>query len=155
VKIIGYISKFMLYLTMIVMVVMMLLTVADVFMRFVFNNPLTGTVELTEFLMVCMALGMAVAALEGRHIKLDIVTMRLSRRARTIMEIITILSGTWLIFFLAWTGVVTGIADINYKSQVLELSELPFRVILAAGFGTLFLAMLSLILQKIMELLKR
>lgn len=154
-KIIEHISKIVLYVAMFMMVGMMLLTVADVFMRYVFNDPIQGTVEITQNVMVILPLGMAVCALELKHIKLDIVVTRLPEQARAILEIITLLGGIWIMVFLTWAGIETGISSIKYKTMYLKLPELPFRGVLALSYATLFLATMLVIARKIMELVKR
>jgi hypothetical protein len=51
--------------------VIMMLTVADVLMRYLFSRPITGTTELTEFMMVILILSVVPAALANRHITVN------------------------------------------------------------------------------------
>jgi TRAP-type C4-dicarboxylate transport system permease small subunit len=83
------------------------------------------------------------------------VVSRLPEQARAILEIITLLGGIWIMVFLTWAGVQSGIDSIQYRTMYLKLPELPFRVILALSYATLFLATMLVITRKIMELVKR
>lgn len=62
-KTLGWLSRLLNYIGMGAVVVIMLLTVADVLMRSLFNKPITGTEELTEYLMVAVVyFGLALCA---------------------------------------------------------------------------------------------
>ena len=63
------------------------MTFSDVFARYFLNRPFTGTVEFTEImmgLMVFLAIGLATH--EKRHIGVDAVTMRLSKRTNALLD---------------------------------------------------------------------
>jgi TRAP-type C4-dicarboxylate transport system permease small subunit len=49
---VNLVSRWFNYLGVGVLTIMMLLTVSDVLLRFVFNRPILGTLELTEYMMV-------------------------------------------------------------------------------------------------------
>ena len=89
-------SRLTVYLAILVVAAMMLLTVSDVTMRYIFNQPIAGTIEIVEYMMVCLLLGMATCALERRLIKVGIVKERLPKKAQAIIEIVTLLAGLGL-----------------------------------------------------------
>lgn len=144
-------------MAMFVLMAMMLLTVADVFMRYIFIRPITGTTELTEYMMVCTLFGMVPCALENRHIKVDVVAQRLPPRLQAIIDIITLLGGLVLVVILSWQGFAAGLYELSYdvRSSMLEIPDFPFYVVLALSFAILSLVMVVLIIQRMAELLKR
>jgi len=84
----------------------MFLTVADVFGRYLFNRPVSGTFELTEMLMVLivfMALGLAQH--HNEHISLDLAYNyfpgRLKAMADTFVEavnLVVVVGITWQLY---------------------------------------------------------
>jgi TRAP-type C4-dicarboxylate transport system permease small subunit len=59
--------------------VMMLVTTVDVLSRFFFNLPITGSIEITGFLLVLtILLGIPYAAARKQHVTIDILTHKLS-----------------------------------------------------------------------------
>lgn len=155
-KIINFLSHIAIYMAMGVLMVMMSLTVADVFMRYVFSNPITGTTELTEYMMVCTLLGMAPCALQRRHINVDVVTDFLPPRVNAVIDIITLLAGLAFIIILSWQGFAAGLYELSYdvRSSMLNIPDFPFYVVLSFSFATLSLVMVILIIQRISELVK-
>lgn len=66
-----------------VIVAIMLLTVADVTMRWLFNSPVSGAIELTEMGMVlAVFLGLSYAERRESHISVSVLVDRFPRRAR-------------------------------------------------------------------------
>ena len=155
-KTINFLSRIAIYMAMVVLLVMMSLTVADVFMRYIFNNPITGTTELTEYMMVCTLLGMAPCALQTRHINVDVVTQVLPPRLNAVVDIITLLAGLAFIIILSWQGFMAGLYELSFdvRSSMLNIPDFPFYVVLSLSFATLSIVMIVLIIQRILELVK-
>lgn len=135
----------------------MLLTVADVFLRFFFNSPITGTTELTQFMMVCLLLGAAWCAVQGRHITVDLVMSRIPPRARAIINSINYLAVIGILVLLTWRGFLTSLylIRLGYKPNVLlPVIEGPFHLVLALSFAIFCLTMVTLLIQKVAEAVK-
>lgn len=61
-------------LASIALMIMMVVTLADVFMRYVFNSPIRGTYELVEAMLVIFVFhGMSTAFLQRRNIAIDLI----------------------------------------------------------------------------------
>jgi len=61
-------------LASVALIVMMLATLADVFMRYVFNSPIRGVYEFVEAMMVLFVFnGMSTAFLQRRNIVIDLI----------------------------------------------------------------------------------
>ena len=91
-KIINGVSETFGVLAVVVLVFMMLLTVMDVILRYFFNNPITASAEITEYMMVVVGfLGMAWCALKGGHIKVELIVGRWPQRGQAVINIINAL----------------------------------------------------------------
>lgn len=156
-KVINSLSAALLYAAIAVVVAMMLLTVADVFLRYVFANPITGATEITEFMMVCLLLGMAACALAGQHVRVDAVVRRLRPRVQAILDIILYVAGLGMVAILAWRGYMQSLRVLEYgaKSSMLDIPNFPFYVILVLSFIILCLAMVVLLIQRTAEAVRR
>ena len=74
----GELSK---YLAGIFVTAMLILTFADVFLRYLFNKPIDGSLELTEFMMALLVVfGMVYCAFRKGHIRIDLVTEHLPKK---------------------------------------------------------------------------
>jgi len=157
VKIINLVSRVAGYVATVVLIALMLLTVSDVFLRYVFANPITGTTELTEMMMVCLLLALAWCAVEGRHIKVGIVMDRFSPRVQAIVDSITLLAGLGVYIILVWQGFLASLYawDFDVKSSMLDVPTFPVYWLLVLSFAMLCIAMVTLLIQRIAELVKR
>jgi len=112
---------------------LMLITAADVVMRDVFNRPLPGTVELSQYMLaVFILLGLAYAQEVKAHVAVSILTSRFSRRAQLILSIVTTLLGLFIFLILIWQGWVVGIEE-RTVSDMLRVPQYPFRLLVAVA----------------------
>lgn len=157
IKGVNFVSRIVIYLAMAVICGMMLLTVADVFMRYVFTSPIIGTLEITEIMLVCTLLAMAPCALVGAHIKVDIITTVLKQRTQTIVEILTLFVGLVFIVIVGWESFEHGLYALEYdiRSSMLEIPNFPFHMVLVFSYLFLGIAMLTQIIMKIKSLVKK
>lgn len=124
---------------MVIFMVMVAITFADVFLRYLFHNSLDGTVELTELFMVIVVFSsIAYTAWSGDHVIMDVLTQALKPRWQDIMLGMTTI----------WTIVVTALciwSSIRYGQRttsttgILQLPLWPFIYFVAFGFATLLL----------------
>ena len=85
--------------------IMMFLTLADVIGR-MFDNPIVGTVEVTELIMGMMIyLGVGYTTIHRGHIRVDILITRFSPRVQATLDTIT--------FFIAFVFMGKGKASPN------------------------------------------
>lgn len=119
-----------------VLVLMVLLTVADVVMRYVFSAPIFGAQDLAELgLLVVVFLGMAHCGRSGGHIAIDIVSERLPRRVRQPVAAAMAAIGAAALLLLAWRSVIAGqrAADFGVGSNLLGIPLAPFHGVIAFG----------------------
>ncbi len=84
---------------------MMWLIDANVFMRKLFNSPITGTLEITEALLVlAVLLPMAYTQMRRGHIRVTLLTQHLSPTLRRWLQVLALLVG---FVFAAWATYAT------------------------------------------------
>ena len=156
-KVIRSVSEWMIYGSIIVIAAMMLLVVADVFSTYAFSRPITGTMEVSEYLMICLLLGMAPAAIAGQHVRVDAVVVRLKPKVQTSLAIILYVLCLGIGVLLTWRGLMQGLIVFNVSatSSMLGIPRFPFYMVLVVSFAALTLAVFALLLQKITEVAKR
>jgi TRAP-type C4-dicarboxylate transport system permease small subunit len=128
-----------------VLAAMMLLTGVDVCLRYIFNQPILGSFEITEFIMpVVITFGFAYCALEKGHVQVDILVSRLPRRGQALMNSIASLVFFFLFALITWQSWlrVKGMMDVGQMSIVLDIPVYPFVLTIAVGSAALCLIVL-------------
>ncbi len=128
-----------------VLAAMMLLTVADVTLRKVFNRPIVGSFDLTEYMMaIVVSLCLAYCAVNKGHVRVGLVVERLPQRVQAVIDSITGLFSfalfsliTWQCFIYMKLLIASGLT-----STVLYIPVFPFVGVVAFGSAWLSLALL-------------
>ena len=106
-------------------VVMMLLTCADVVLRY-FRKPIPGTYELVCFLgAVAVAFAMAHTSVEKGHVAVSFVVSLFPQRIQGLIESITTSFGLFFFVLIAWQSVIYA-NDLRLSGEVSLTLELPF-----------------------------
>lgn len=124
---------------------MMVLTGVDVFLRYVFNRPVTGSYEMTEFMMpIVIAFGLAYCALEKGHVRVELVTSKLPETAQAVMNVFASLVFIGIFILLTWQTFLRakGMFDVGQTSIVLYIPVFPFVLAVAIGSAALCLVVL-------------
>lgn len=146
-KIINLIAKYMGYGSAIALFFLMALTVTHIFGRSFFHFSVRGSIELSSFmLLVIVALGWCGAALEERHIKVDLLVVRLSKRAQFIVINATLILSFIMLAIATWTNGVRAMGHPRYTS-ILDIPDIPFRWVLTVGLGMFCLCTLVVIIR--------
>lgn len=94
---------FIKWLPLISMLVMTLLITTHVFMRFLFQKPILGVPEMTEFLNVILICGaMLFTHLEGGHLEISFITERFPERVQIITGACINFISMILCFLMSW-----------------------------------------------------
>jgi len=137
---------------------MMLLTVSDVIGRFIFDHPIIGTTEITEYMLLCIGfLGLAWGAVNQEHIKVDLIIAHLSTKARTIVTSITLILGIGIYSFIVWRSFIESIKvyKLGSNSSLLQIPDYPFYIILIIGCVVFCIAMITVLVQTVKAGVKR
>ncbi len=141
-----------------VMAGLMLLTVADVFLRALFRAPILGSFELTEFSLVVMAfLAIPWAAARKVNVRVDLLVCRLSPRMQVVFDTVTCFMALLLTAFCAWYTVPQAlyIWRLGSESDMLKIPVYPFYFLVAFGFFALFLILLANFIELMQKAVKR
>ena len=112
---------------------LMLVTAADVVCRNLFNRPIMGVVESSGYLLaVFILLGLGYTEQVKAHVRVAIMTSRLSPRAQLVLNIMTTLVSLFIFSILAWQGLVVGVQE-RTVSDSLRVPQYPFRLLVAVG----------------------
>jgi TRAP-type C4-dicarboxylate transport system permease small subunit len=121
---------------------LMLITAADVVGRDVFNHPIPGVIELSQYLLaVSILLGLAYTQQIKGHVGVSMLTSRLSARAQLMLRLFGTLVGLFLFVLLVWQGLVIGLEE-KTVSDMLRVPQYPFRLLVAVAALLTFLELL-------------
>lgn len=116
--------------------ILMCLTCVDVFGRYLFNSPLTGSTELTEIALAIIVFAcMPVITWRDEHIVVDMLDGLFSPVARRIRSVFIHLLSAACLAFLGQRIWVLGDRSLGY-GEVSEYLEIP------TGYITLFIAIM-------------
>ena len=151
-------SRFLHGIGQFILVLMVLVTVVDVFLRYVFSKPIVGSYELTEFMMAILVFGSVgyTMAVKG-HVCVDLVTNRLPERFQSILECLTSLLAFLLFGLDTWRNVLhAGLAwKRNDVSGELYIPVSPFILFVALGIAVLSLILLVQFFQSLAKAVKK
>lgn len=120
---------------------MMVLVVANALLRFLFNRPISGTLEITESaLPLLVFLSLALTQYRGGHIRVVLVVRRLSPGARRAATCAAMVLGA---LFFAWCAWATG--GLAMKSLAMNEQEwgsirfpiYPVKLVVSGGLALL------------------
>lgn len=141
---------------MVMLLILMLLTCADVIGR-KFFSPVPGAFELSQHMFTIFGLlGLAfVQQVEG-YITVDIFVNRMPLRAQLVLDIITTLLSLFIVSFIVWQGWLEAIVSLKggTASAILYIPEFPFRFLLPVGGFFLFLELLFKLITTIGKVAK-
>lgn len=121
---------------------LMILTTLDVVGRDVFNYPVPGTVELSQYLLVIFILmGLAYTQQAKGHVPVSVLTSRLPLRGQLLLKITSSLLGLFLFSLLAWQGWEIAMEE-RTVSDLLRIPQSPFRILVAVAAFLTFLELL-------------
>jgi TRAP-type C4-dicarboxylate transport system permease small subunit len=138
------------FLSLVALVVMMLITTADVILRYLFDSPIMGSFELTEILMVSMAgLSLAWCTLKSGHIRVDIITSMFSKKTNRAIDIVNYIITAALCGFVVPALInryIEGV-KLDVRTYVLKIPEGPFVLLLSFGYFLTFLVLIVKIVK--------
>ncbi len=129
-----------------VLFLLMLLTCSDVILRYLFNKPIMGSFELTEFMMATIvSFSLANCALQKGHVRVDLVVFMLPKRVQRIMNSIANFAFLGLFALITWRIVPRAMQmiEVNQVALILRIPVAPFVLIVALGTAVLCLVLLK------------
>jgi len=140
------------YVCMSMLFGMMLLGIADIGGRYLFNKPVYGTLQIFEILLPAMAiLGWSFVQQERAHIRIDILLRRLSSRTQTILIFISQLCMLFVSALIVWQGtlLVCEFWRMHYMISVIDIPAALARAVVPLGALALCFELMVELLQYI------
>lgn len=119
-RVFGKIAEICAALALLVLVVM---TIAAVFMRYFWNQPIQWTEEMSGFLMIWVVmLGAVVAERDRAHLTIPFVVDGLRKKLRTAVSVIISLISIALLLYMAQLGYDLAVKTEFKVTQILKIS---------------------------------
>jgi TRAP-type transport system small permease protein len=144
-SVLNFVCRYVNILGIAVLLAMTGMTVVDVIGR-IFKRPIVGGTEITEFMMVTIVfLCIGWAAVKGKMITVDLVTMRLPLKVQAVLNVITMFIGLIVVVIITWRSFLATIDMQSDKvnTMILHIPAAPFMWILSFGFSILCLVMIA------------
>lgn len=141
------------YLTGGTVLVLMLLTTADVVKRSVVGSSVRGVIEITEVaLVITVFLGMVGAEVSGAHIRTSVLIDRLRYRIGGIVSMACLLPCIWVTAWITWETALKAQHSYEfgeYRFGLLSVPIWPARVAIALGMAALTLALVARVIAEL------
>lgn len=157
-SIIRWVARLGGYIAAVAIVAMMMVTVVDVVLRFFFNSPLMGSIEISEYIMVVLSfLAMAYCAIEGGHVTVDLVVSLLKKKTQIAWDVFGYVSG--LVLFIPMTLVfipeAIEVYQMGDESEVLYIPAFPFYIVVIVGCAFISLVLAIELVKSIQRLAEK
>jgi TRAP-type C4-dicarboxylate transport system permease small subunit len=118
----------------IVLMLLMGYTVLDVVLRYGFNRPFSGSLEITEFAMsVIVFLGIAYCGITGGHVAVDILERPLQSAKLRFVPVVLTLASAILFAAIAWLTAAEALTSMHRVSNMVRWPHWPFQMTVAIG----------------------
>lgn len=143
-RVVNAIDTALLSIGCLMLFTLMLIVVADVTLRYIFNSPLMWSYEvITSYLMPGLFFMVASHTLKANaHVCVDILHNYVQRRTRYVFEALSCTLATPVFALAAWVSAQNTWADLNsgaVSSSGMELPTWSISLMLPVGFGMLTL----------------
>lgn len=140
-------SNILCYIGMGMLLVLMLLGTSDVIGRYVFNSPITGTLEMSEILLAgVIFFGWGITQIVKAHVTVTIVTSRLPHRTQAILDFIINIVLLVIFGLIIWQGTKAALKYLSLGRMVMNINAPIFIFQLFVPFGA-FIVCLVLLVQ--------
>jgi TRAP-type C4-dicarboxylate transport system permease small subunit len=129
----------------VIITAMVLMTVVDVVMRYVFNRPSLYTYEVTVFMMASIAsFWIAYTASQERHVSVDMFTQKLPHRAQRALDGLTSFISAGLFALISWQSALQAaqFARNGVRGAMTHIPTSIFVYVVALGAAMLCLELI-------------
>jgi TRAP-type C4-dicarboxylate transport system permease small subunit len=115
---------------------MMMLTTADVVGRYLFNSPIMGAFELTEYLVLILIFSFLCDAQSHKnHVSVDLLFAKFPKKARFAADLFNHVACLGLMALIAWMSVLKALElkEVGEASPNLFIPDYPFVFFLVVG----------------------
>ena len=122
----------------VVLLGLMLLTVADVSLRYLFNSPIFGAQDVARLaLLVVVACSFAYGGRAGAHVAVDLIGFVAPKGLLRWTDLLVRCGAGVMLAIVAWRSYLNGLGAAEYgeASSLLAIPFLPFYFIIAVGLA--------------------
>ena len=156
--ILGVISRIFGIIAIVAIFLMMVMIVCDVFLRYVFNSPILGVVELTEIMMVTMGFFAVVyTTMKNDHVKVEIMTNILPDSSKFILDSVFYIISIIALYFIARQNLLESL-EVMHRGKgttLLDVPIYPFYIIISIGCGFTAIVLFIRLIQNIIQAAER
>ena len=157
-RVVNPIVRIINYVAAGVLALMMFLTAADVLLRYIFNRPISGTWELTSYMMaVVVGFGLSYCALVKGLISVEVLITQFSPRTQAFLNCITYFFSFCFFSLVTWQSIlyIKLMFESGLVSAVLLIPTFPFIAALALGSLMFTLVILTNFLEYLSQVINR
>ncbi len=122
----------------IAIIAMMLLTCADVFLRYFVNAPIEGSFDVTQMLMVIIVFfALGYCGWTGGHVVVDLLRDVISRRLLVALSVVVNGVGAAVMLAIVWQATLTAIDFVRTGETPMTVLIPKYPFILVTAFGAL------------------
>jgi TRAP-type C4-dicarboxylate transport system permease small subunit len=148
----AWFSKNLSYLGAFALFAMMCLTTVDVVGRYLFNRPITGVFEITEYLVLILIFSfLGYTQSQKGHVAVDILLPLLPPKLKKLADVANHLVCLILMGLITWMGVLKALElkEVGEASPNLHIPAYPFAIYLVLGCLIMCIELLRTIVQSV------
>lgn len=129
----------------VILMAMVLLTITDIILRRLFNHPLSGSLEISQMMLVIVVFfSIAYSGIKKSHVTIDALTSRFSRKIQAVLNSIMGILSVLLFSAMGWGSIVLAMQKLENQSVtgMLPIPIYPFVFVVATGSILLALVLL-------------
>lgn len=151
-KVFSYLEKFLSFLIVVLISIMVIFIFSQVVARFILNMPLSWTEEISRHIMIWMAfIATSVAYRHGAHLSIDLLATSLKPKARLVLRIFFLVIIIGFLVFMVRYGIELTQKTVNQRSSSLQY-RMSYVYLVVPTSGVI---MIIFSIEKIINLLKR
>lgn len=143
----------------VLIVLLMILTTADVLLRYSLNRPIKGAYEISEvFFLAAVFLGLAYTQQSRGHVRVELLINRLPPAAALALETTMLLLALFIYGLLGWQGLnafLHSVVSGEFRFGLIRIPMWPARLMIPLGAFILCLRFVGEIVLNIRRLLDR
>lgn len=132
----GFLSHILSHMGAVVLFVLMILTAVDVACRYLFNAPILGVFEITEFMVLIIIFSfLASSQSDKSHVAVDLVLESLPKKVQRYLYLFNHTICFILMGLITWRGVIRALElmEVGEASPNLKIPDYPFVFFLVLG----------------------
>jgi len=154
--VISPLNKFFVIISALMTFIMAGLIAVDVFLRFFFNRPIAGSLELEQYMLATVVfLSLGYAMMEDQHVNIDFISSRYSAKGKLVSKSIFALLSIYLFAIVCWQNLRRAFEAIEEEEIgiVTGIPLAPFLFIAVLGSALIALVLIINMLNYLAELI--